>query len=326
MLGLHVASVLAQEGQSVVSYSTSGRPPFAELVLGEYQALVKFVQGDILDFDHLRNTAEKWKVDGIIHAAAMTPEATARARPHQTICVNVAGTANVLEVARVRKVRRVVYVGSASEYGRRSDLQPIGEDEINVQGLYAETKHIGFRLSERYREFFGLSVLSVRVSSVYCPNTRFSELKRLVGNTLVAYLCRAAAFSETVTVRSGRDYPRDWTYARDAAKGICLAYNASSPRHNVYNIASGSHHAIAELIDTIREIEPNANVQLAVGAGLDDAAHERNLRGPLDISRARQDLGYAPSYTLAEGLREFIEWWRHVGPMREPPGMPQRRV
>ncbi len=313
VLGLHVARALGEQGQDVLAYSTSGAPPNAEVVLGDFASRVTFVQGNILDLDRLRQTAERFGVIGIIHAAALTGEAQARARPHEVFSVNVGGTANVLEVARLAKMRRVAYIGSASEYGRRPDLRPIGEDEVNVQGFYAETKFLGHRLGQRYREIFGLDVLTVRVSSVYGPNTRFNAFRGLVGNTLIAHLCRAAAFGEAVTLDSGGDYPRDWTYVADAARGVCLAYNADAPRHTVYNIASGRGYTVAEVADALRRVEPRAEIRAGSGRWDDDPFQAANLRGALDIGRARDDLGYAPRHKLEEGLCEYIAWWRRVG-------------
>lgn len=314
MLGLHVARALAEQGQSVVAYSTSGAPPRAELVLGEYASRVTFIAGNILDLARLRGIVEEFEVSGIVHTAALTLESQARADPHGVFSVNVGGTANVLEAARLGKMRRVVYIGSASEYGRRPDLRPIGEDEVNVEGLYAETKFLGHRLGQRYHEVFGLDVLTVRVSSTYGPNTRFNAFRGLAGNTLIAHLCRAVTFGEAVTLNGGGDHRRDWTYVADTARGICLAFDAQTPRYTVYNIASGRHHTVTEVIEAIRRIEPRARIHAEPGQWEDDPFHEAgNLRGVLDITRAREDFGYAPRYGLDDGLREYIEWWRRVG-------------
>jgi len=313
VLGLHVARDLAARGEEVVAYSTSGAPPSAGLVLGESAPLVHFVRGDIRDFERLRETAERFKVSGIIHTAALTGEAQAFARPHDVFAVNVGGTANVLEVARVGKMGRVVYIGSSAEYGQRLDLQPIGEDELNVEGLYAETKFLGHRLGQRYRQTFGLDVVTVRVSSVYGPNTRFNAFRGLVGNTLVAHLCRAVAFGESATLEGGGDYTRGWTYAADCAKGICLAYRASDLRHTVYNVASGRVYTMAEVVDAITRVEARADICIASKEPDAGSLQARTVRGPLDISRAREDFGFVPQYELAQGVSEYIAWWRRLG-------------
>ncbi len=312
VVGLHTARAMAESGEDVVAYSIPAAPPAPGLVLGNLAPRVRFVEGDVRDFDRMRDTVERYNVVGIIHAAALTGEAQARARPHETFTVNVGGTGNVLEVARLAKMRRVVLIGSSSEYGRREDLRPIGEEEVNVDGLYSETKFLGYRLGQRYGALFGLDVLTARLNSVYGPNTRFNPLRGLVGNTLIAHLCRAVARNESVALEGGGDYPRGWTYAADAARGLCLAYLAEAPRHRVYNIASGRLYTVAEVVDSIRRVEPRASISVGPGCWEDDPFQAGSLRGPLDISRARDDLGYAPVYELDEGIRAYIDWWRRL--------------
>ena len=324
VIGLHVARELAGEGQDVVAYSTSGAPPHAELVLGELAGRVRFEQGNVLDLNRLRQVCEERGVEGIVHTAALTGEAQARGRPHDVFAVNVSGTSNVLEVARLAKLRRVVYLGSASEYGRRADLLPIREGEINPEGMYAETKFLAHRLGQRYRHVFGLDVITVRVSSAYGPNTRFNPFRKLVGNTLIAHLCRAAASGEAVTLEGGGDYPRDWTYAADTAYGIGLAYLARAPRHTEYNIASGRSYTVAEVVATLRRVAPHAKVTVGAGNWDDDPFQVLNLRGPLDITRAAQDLGYTRRHELEDGLRKYITWWRGVAESSAQPG--SRRI
>jgi nucleoside-diphosphate-sugar epimerase len=313
VVGLHVARELAAAGEDVVAYSTSGAPPHAAILLGDQAEQVCFEKGNILDRERLRQLVSQHSIDGIVHTAALTGEAQARGRAAEVVAVNVTGTAHVLETAREAKMRRVIYLGSASEYGRRPDMQPIREDETNPEGMYAETKFLGHRLGQRYRDVFGLDVITMRVSSAYGPNTRFNPFRKLVGNTLIAHLCRAAAFGEAVRLESGADYPRDWTYAADTARGICLAYQARRARHTAYNIASGRSYTVQEVVDTLRRIVPEADVTVGTGRWEDDPFQSLNMRGPLDISRAREDFGYERHYDLEDGLRAYIEWWRTVG-------------
>lgn len=312
VVGLHVARELAERDEEVVAYSTSGAPPHAKLVLRELAGRVKFEQGDILDIDRLRRVVEESNAEGIVHTAALTGEVQARTRTREVFSVNVGGTVNVLEVARHAKMRRVVFLGSASEYGQRPG-KTIGEDETHPEGMYAETKFLGHRLGQRYRDVLGLDVITVRVSSVYGPNTRFNPLRKLVGNTLIAHLCRAVALGEAVAIEGGGDYPRDWTYAADTAQGISLAYLAKAPRFTTYNVSAGRSYTLRDVVDALRVVAPEAQATVGAGRWEDDPFQALNLRGPLDITRAREDLGYAPRYALEDGLREYIAWWRAVG-------------
>lgn len=312
VVGLHVARELAERGEEVVAYSTSGAPPHAKLVLRELAGRVKFEQGDILDIERLRRVVDESNVEGIVHTAALTGEVQARTRTREVFSVNVGGTVNVLEVARHAKMRRVVFLGSASEYGQRPG-KTIGEDETHPEGMYAETKFLGHRLGQRYRDVFGLDVITVRVSSAYGPNTRFNPLRKLVGNTLIAHLCRAVALGEAVALEGGGDYPRDWTYAADTAQGIGLAYLAKAPRYTAYNVSAGRSYTLTDVVEALRRVAPEAQVTVGSGRWEDDPFQALNLRGPLDITRAKEDLGYAPRYALEDGLREYIAWWRAVG-------------
>ena len=313
VIGLHVARELASAGEDVISCSTSGAPPNAHLVLRDCASHVRFENADIRDTGRLRELAESHDIEGIVHTAALTGEAQARGRTLDVLAVNVTGTANVLELARDLKMRRVVYLGSASEYGRRADLKPIREEETQPHGMYAESKYLGHRLGQRYRELFGLDVITIRVSSSYGPNTRFNPFRKLVGNTLIAHLTRAAAFGEPVALEGGGDYPRDWTFAADTAYGVSLAYRAKTTRHTTYNIASGKSYTVGKVVEALRRVVPEAKVSVGSGQWDDDPFQALNLRGPLDITRAREDLGYARRYELDDGLRAYIEWWRAAG-------------
>ena len=301
VLGMHAVEAFARQGETVVALSTSGRPKHAEVMLAGVMDRVQFVAGDIRDYDRLSETVSQHAVDGIVHTAALTGEAQARSRSREVIAVNVDGTVNVFEVARQASLRRVVYVGSASEYGRREDLAPISEDEINPEGLYAETKYIGHRLGQRYKHVFGLDVVTARVSSVYGPHTRFNELRGLVGNPLIALLCRSAARGEPLRLEGGGDYPRGWTYAADAAEGLRLLYEKEDPAFDAYNIASGESYRLHEVISQLHEIEPDADVEVTSGTWDDNPFQAGNFRGPLDIARASEDLEFKPAYSLKAG-------------------------
>jgi UDP-glucose 4-epimerase len=155
-------------------------------------------------------------------------------------------------------------------------------------------------------------VVTVRVSSCYGPNTRFNPFRKLVGNTLIAALCRAAAYHEEVVLDGGGDYPRDWTYAADTAAGVALAYLAKAPRHDVYNIACGQSYVLTEVVDALRRVAPDTRVTVGAGQWDSDPFQALNLRGPLDITRARTDLGFEPRYTIEDGLRAYIAWWEAI--------------
>jgi len=310
VLGSHVARHLAEKGHDVIALSSSGVLPHSELTLGAFADRVRFIKADIVDLPKLEKVVAEHQVEGIVHAAAMTGEAQARVRTAEMLSVNILGTANVLQVAGAAKLRRVVYIGSASEYGRRADLRPIREDEINPEGIYSESKYAGHRLGQRFRDVFGLDVVTARVTSVYGPNTRFDPLRKLVGNTLLAHLCRSIVHGQPVELEEGGDYVRDWTYAADSAAGVSGLYLAEKLCHTSYNISGGNSYSLFDVVAALRELAPEARIKVGGGDWKDDPFQALNLRGSLDITRAREDLGFKAAYSLKEGLAAYLDWWR----------------
>jgi nucleoside-diphosphate-sugar epimerase len=319
VVGLHLLRALADAGEAVVSVSRRGRSAAAGFVLGPRDGDVVFAEGDVCDFERLAAIAREHEIEGIIHTAALTGERRARARPDEVVRANLMGTANVLEVARRMEVRRVVYTGSSSEYGPRPDLRAIHEDEVNPEGLYAETKRLSAMLGRRYADTFGLSFVTCRINSAFGPGSRFSPERGLVGHTLISHLTRAAALGEPVRLESGADSPRGWTYARDTAVGLVSAYRHPSPAHDTYNIASGRSYVVGEVVEILKSIEPGADIEVGPGRWEDDPRQQGAMRGPLDITRARTDLGFDPPDGLEDGLRACIEWWRSPASAAEGP-------
>lgn len=313
VLGLHVASDLAARGFDVVAVSTSGAPPAAHLTLGKAADRVMFAQADIRDAEALRELSRRHEISHVVHCAALTGEAQGRARPQAMFEVNVAGTLHVLELARECRAQRVVYIGSSAEYGPRTDPAPIREDEVRIEGIYAETKYLGHRLANRYREVYGLDVVTARVQSVYGPNTRFNPHRGLVGNTLVAHVSREVAFGRPVSLGADHDYPRAWTHAADAASGIADALLAGTLRHTTYNVASDVVYRLDDLIEAFKEAETSARITREQPQGKASDIAAAAARGPLDVTRARTDFAFAPRFDLASGLRQYIGWWRNLG-------------
>ena len=324
VLGIHLVASFAAAGHDVVSLSISGAPAGALEYIGETKGRVVFAEGDILDKGLLVDLAREHDIEGVVHSAARTGEAQARAHPYDVFRTNVLGTLHVYETGRELGMGRIIHLGSGSEYGQREDLRPIKEEELQVEGFYAETKYIGARLAERYRAVFGLDAVTARVSSVYGPYTRFAALRGLVGNTLIAHLCRAVARREPIEI-SGGDYPRGWTYAADAAEGIRLLYEKDTLAHQAFNVASGMLYSVREVAEALRRLEPDAQIGVSGGRFDDDEFQAGNLHGPLDVTRLRNEVGFVPRFSLEEGLRAYLDWWQEMLPREEELDRTNRR-
>ncbi|MFQ6076638.1 MAG: NAD-dependent epimerase/dehydratase family protein, partial [Candidatus Bathyarchaeia archaeon] len=166
-VGSHVAVKFAQEGFEVVAYDN--RPRKLDYLEG-WLDRITVVRGDITDLRHLMETTEGHRVDGIIYTAAMPNEEFLLANPLEGFEVNVGGTLNVLEAARVKQLRRVVYTSTGAMFGRRRNLNPIRETHpLSPSNLYSTTKRISELLMDVYHVVYGMDTVIVRLSHVYGP-------------------------------------------------------------------------------------------------------------------------------------------------------------
>lgn len=301
-VGSHVAVKFAQEGLGVVAYDNRPRKPD---YLEGWLDRITVVRGDITDLRHLTETIEEQGVDGIIHTAAMPNEEFLKADPLKGFEVNVGGTLNVLEAARVKRLKRVVYTGTGAMFGRRRDLNPIREtDPVSPNNLYSTTKRISELLMDMYHGVYGVDTVIVRLSHVYGPGLLEGDER----TTYVSeYLWRAMR-GEGVDEPSGGDFPANLTYVKDAANGIYLAYTTEKLRHRLFNISSGKNYRVSEVAELIEKIVPGVEIRVGPGMGRGASLMTTSVRGPLAIDRARRELGFRVQYTLEEGLREFAAW------------------
>lgn len=302
LIGLYTARLLAERGASPVCLDIKPRPETAAYILGNTADDIPHLEADVLEYDGLAAIADNHNIEGIIHAAAVVNENVFLADPLTGIKVNTIGTANMLELARTRGLRRIVFCSSGTIYGPSAG-KPLVEGMEDPKGFYAETKGISERLMHQYREKFEISSVAARISSVYGPgkvwNVEHYPMQKLLHHAL-----QGGAFE----MAEGGDYERDFTYGPDAALGIALAYEKDTPTHNEYNIAVGKLFSVAEVGNILNRILPGANLTVGAGAFEGNMALSGSRRGALDITRARQDLGFQPAFDLEKGLAAYIDY------------------
>ncbi|MBI3973990.1 MAG: hypothetical protein HY332_22150 [Chloroflexi bacterium] len=112
----------------------------------------------------------------------------------------------------------------------------------------------------------------------------------------------------TVLITGGADHPCDFTYVRDLARGLLLAHSRRPLHDRLLNVTGGALRTRGELAAIVRQLVPGARVE--IGPGLSPNGH---LRGPCDLRRARQQLGYEPVFTLETGLADWASALRDSG-------------
>jgi nucleoside-diphosphate-sugar epimerase len=164
---------------------------------------------------------------------------------------------------------------------------------------------MGEILVEMYREVFGLDALILRPLSVYGPAASLGDGEGVEAKFLFFGGWLDGALEDREVDVKGSDTRSDITYVKDAARAVEMAYSLEQPRYTLFNVSSGdlvSHRQVAE---AIQKHVPSARFRFASGVQENPL---RPTQGPLDISRAKEELGFIPRYGLDRGLGESIDW------------------
>jgi nucleoside-diphosphate-sugar epimerase len=259
------------------------------------------VQGDVTSVVELTEVVRRHGVSRIVHTAAnpgLTPGA--ERYPFRAVEINVVGTANVLEVARIFDVARVVLCSTTSLYfsmagGEDGGAEGFEEATARPDTVYATTKQAAENLALNYVKIFGLDVMVVRLAGVFGPWPGGGGM----GTAMLRGLLEDALDGKPVVV------PRmeiDWVYSTDVANGISRACWVESPPGRVVNLSNGTLTTADDLVDIIRRLVPGADVRAGVpmpGVAFREAS-------PSNLDRAKAYLGFEPEHDMLSGMREFL--------------------
>ena len=308
LVGIHTAKILLEEGFEVVGYDTNRSGELA--FYPEVEQKIHFVWGDITQLSHLLETVEKYKVDGVIHLASLRNEVVFKALPAELFRVNVGGTQNLLELARMKKIGKLVFASSAAVYGRMEDPDTLIPEDApqNPFGIYANSKAMCESMLRCYRNVYGVDCVVIRPSRVW---GRMANLETLeFGNPLSSFVYKVLR-GEPIRDRSGADFGGDFSYAPDVAYGFYRALVTTQPPHWIFNISPGKFYRLSEVARILLELLPKA--EISIGPGMDPYVTQSPIRGPLDITLAQKEISYRVRYDLKEALQHFIESVRQRG-------------
>jgi UDP-glucuronate 4-epimerase len=261
---------------------------------------------DIGDIHRLHAIASQHRLEGIIHCGAHSGPMVARDNPYSMVQVNIVGTANILELARVHGGIRVVYCSSTSVYGNAARSEPVAEDvALFPVTVYGASKVAGEQLISTYASQFGLDGVSLRLSWVYGPRrTTDCVIRTMITNALAGAPTR---------IPYGRGFHRQYIHVDDAANALISALERTELPRRTYSVTGGSHLTFDEIAATVRKVLPSADIELGEGPDPEDGVQPR-----FDISAAERDLNFRPSLTFEQGVIQYTGWLRNQRSEQKP--------
>ena len=299
-----VREAVARGHEVVAQYRTVFRREDAAALGGN----VRWIRCDLADPAQVAALLEAQSIDGCIHTAAVPNEQFAREDPLGTIDANVVAVGRLLDAARTRHWRRFIYTSTGSVFQHATDVtKPILEDATpSVTNVYSTTKYAGELLTAMFRSQFGVPAATVRVSWVYGPPL-VPRVRQNPRGPIPVFL-KAALGGQPVREPSGRDFGATFTYVADVAAGLLAAYDAPGLSHGIYHLSCGRNLSTEEVAAAVRAAVPGSVVE--VGPGTAPWTDHTRMRGPLAGSRLLDDTGFAPRYSLEEGVKAFADWMR----------------
>lgn len=304
-VGYGVARAAASLGLAVVGQYHSRHDEGAAAALGPS---VRWRRCDLSDASAVAELAADGAIDGCVHCAALPNDEVARPAPARAFEVNVAAVQRLLEVARERTWRRFVLVSTGAVFQRWTDrTRPIGEAEpASPVSVYGTTKHCGELVTAMYRNVYGLSTATARISWIYGPPLVPRGFEGPRGP--IPYFLRRALRREPTIEPSGGEFAASFTHIDDCAEGLLALYRAGSLEHPVYHVGSGRNYTTGEVAAAVRAAVPGCTLE--VGPGTDPWTRYTVIRGPLACDRMRTEFGFTPRLGLEAGIGRFADWMR----------------
>jgi CDP-glucose 4,6-dehydratase len=262
------------------------------------------VAGDIRDEDLMDRTLRQRGIDTVFHLAAQAIVGEANARPTGTFEINIKGSWQLLEAARLGgSVKQFIYASTDKAYGEHPDLPYLEETPLRGRYPYEASKACADLIAQSYAATYNMRVAITRCANFYGGGD-------LNWNRIVPGTIRAALSGERPLIRSDGQFIRDYLYIEDAVEAYVTLAEALASRGELTGQAFNfGHNVPVTVLDLVQRI-----LNLCGRSDLcPDVRGEasREIRAQyLDASKAQRLLGWTPNFSLTEGLLRTIAWYR----------------
>ena len=206
---------------------------------------IKFIKKDIRNYQALEKYFKK--VDIVFHLAALADIVPSIKNPEEYFSTNVQGTFNVLRACRKYKIKKIVYIASASCYGLTKEIPTSENAKVNTEYPYALTKRLGEELIIHWGKIYRLNFTSVRLFNVYGPRSRTAGA---YGAMFGVFLSQKLAKKPFTVVGSGNQ-KRDFTYISDVVDALIIISKSKKSNYQIFNVGSGIPISVNKIVKMI---------------------------------------------------------------------------
>jgi UDP-N-acetylglucosamine 4-epimerase len=311
-IGSNLCEHLLKEGHTVrcLDNFSTGKIENLLPLLEAYPDRFKLVVGDIRNLEDCRKAVEG--MEYVLHEAALGSVPRSIKDPVTTNEVNISGFLHMLVAVRDAGVRRFVFAASSSTYGDSTSLPKVEEVIGRPLSPYAVTKYVNELYADVFARTYGMEYIGLRYFNVFGrrqdPFGAYAAVIPLFVKKLMAH--------ESPTINGDGEYSRDFTYIDNVIQMNMRALTTTCPEavNQIYNTAFGERTTLNQLVDFLKEALAAYDPAIA----LIEPVYGPNRAGDIPhslacVDKARRLLGYAPEFSMKDGLKEAVKWyWEHI--------------
>jgi UDP-glucuronate 4-epimerase len=260
----------------------------------------KLLKIDLNKYNLIYSKLKNYKIKLIIHLAAQPGVRISIENPHNTLKQNLVPFINILEIARIKKVKKFLFASSSSIYGDTKTYPFVEKDTQNVPvSVYGATKLSNEIIASSYSKNFNMKTIGLRFFTVYGPYGRpdmayYSFLDDLKKN-------------KKIKVFNKGNMLRDFTYVDDVVTGITSLINFNMKKnHDVINIGKGKPDQLMKLIKLL-EVNYQKKFKIEYTKSIPNGDIKKTFS---NVNKAKKLIKWRPKVNLDEGIKKFVNWYK----------------
>ena len=250
---------------------------------------------DARNHDEVFKLYNKIKPDIIIHLAAVSHANRSNKDPHTTFDNSLRTLESTLDFSKNYKTH-VIYISSSMVYGNFESKEVNEESNCKPIGIYGTLKYAGELMIKSYNQVFDLPYTIIRPSALYG--------ERCVSRRLGQILIENAIQNLDININGNGEEKLDFTYIEDLISGILNCCEKDQAINQTFNLTYGNARKINDLIKILKIEFPKIKI----------IYNEREKfmpeRGTLSIQKAKEKLNFIPEYSIEEGYKKYIAWYK----------------
>ena len=265
-----------------------------------YVALYEFYYQDIRDKKGLETIFQKYKIDMVIHLAALAGVRPSIERPMEYAEVNILGSMNLWELCKDYGIKKFICASSSSVYGNNEKIPFAETDNVDRPiSPYAATKKCGEILGHTYHHLYDIDMIQLRFFTVYGPRQR--------PDLAIHKFAKIISDGGEIPFYGDGTTARDYTFVEDIVDGITKSIVYLENHNKVYEVLNLGENQVVSLKEMLVEIETNLDRKAKLNRLPMQAGDVQKTNA--DITKAKKMVGYTPKTNFQNGIKKFVEWF-----------------